>query len=314
MACTAPGPFWQWRNACPRTVLLSGSCKHPPALLHCPTHGRLSDSLPRLSCYAGARVFVCRVTKTCLFLLLLPMAWRMVDKAHSLFRHETAAKKATAQSFEPEDLPTAAAATVAQLQPGAHLPAAATGAGPAVPDAAEDAPAADAGSTSSCSAVDASAAVQQTGGQGEPSAAPPADIESGCAGKAALQLPQQQPCSLSGGPGLSKGQQVQMGCWQLPSKDPEWSCRTDPATCETVRHKLEREQAQMLPPFQCGLLVLLLADVAVASLLAGYLVGTNTSGVAVSIGCPLQTLERHHLTAAAMCMCLRAVPQAALDA
>jgi hypothetical protein len=37
---------------------------------------------------------------------------------------------------------------------------------------------------------------------------------------------------------------------------------------------LAREQAQMVPPFQCGLLVLLLADVAVASLLAGYLVRT----------------------------------------
>jgi hypothetical protein len=68
-----------------------------------------------------------------------------------------------------------------------------------------------------------------------------------------------------------------MSCWQHPSKDAGWSCQVDPTTCQAVRGKLDKEQARMLPPFQVSLLVLLLADVAVASLLAGYLVSTQHS-------------------------------------
>ena len=208
-----------------------------------------------------------RVTKVCLFILLVPMSWRMVDKANSMFKRETAARKAAAKSLEPDDL-TAAAAAVAQLQ---STPPA----GPRVQSAAQAATEAvavgDAGSPGSSCKPDTPAGVHEAGLSGAA-----ADIEVGYADKpaaaATATAPLQQQLAISSTDSLDRSQLVITRCWQYPSKDPRWSCKTDPGICQTVQSKLVREQARMVPPFQCGLLVLLLADVAVASLLAGYMV------------------------------------------
>lgn len=196
-----------------------------------------------------------RVTKVSLFVLVLPMTWRMVQKARSLYRRETAAKQAAknmqAASYEPDDLTRGADAELAP----AELPVASPGG-------------------SSC--TDGAAAVGELSSLKGRSTA-------GCQG-------QQQPAHTAGDVevgGVVSQQKAKVSCWQQPSQG---LAQTDPGTCQEIRNRLTHEQARMLPPFQCGLLVLLLAYVAAASLLAGYLVSSclglqHAGGPAVSPAC-----------------------------
>lgn len=230
----------------------------------------------------------------CLFILLVPMAWRMVDKARSLFARETAVKRAVktarVKSYEPDDLDEAVAA---------H--AVAAGAlGSANPPAAAEAPQGDSqhlgSSCSGSSGTDGAVAIaEHSSKQHKPAhgntlhsdssaaahpaqqAGAPRDVEMGVSVNPTHAQAGQEPHLQSGGTAADSsthGGAAVMSCWQHPSKDAGWSCQVDPATCQAVRGKLDREKAKMLPPFQVSLLVLLLADVAVSSLLAGYLVSS----------------------------------------
>lgn len=174
-----------------------------------------------------------------LFVLLVPMAWRMVEKARCLHRRETVAKQAgksmQAASYEPDDLMGEADAELAP----AELPVASPGG-------------------SSCN--DGAAAIGES----------PDLKDCSTAGGQGRQQPAHKADDVEVG-GVVSQQKAKVWCWQQQSRD---LAQTDPGTCQEIRDRLTHEQARMLPPFQCGLLVLLLADVAAASLLAGYLVSS----------------------------------------
>lgn len=216
-------------------------------------------------------VFVCcRVTKVCLFVLLIPMAWRMVDKARSLYKRETAAKRAAkaavaVKSFDADEL-TSAATNILEVpsKPG-QLQAPTTVAVSSPSDSRRE-------STAESPTSQHSDGMQQE----QQVAATQGDLETGMHTKTALggaafaakplvSIPT-TPHHTGDGPGKAS-----TSCWQPPPSSEEYAC-SDPAACQAVRDRLAKEQASMLPPFQVGLLVFLLADVAAASLLAGYLV------------------------------------------
>lgn len=198
------------------------------------------------------------------------MAWRMIDKARSLFKLETAAKKTAAKSFEVDDLTQCgctATETVAAAAPSAgNLHKTAKDALQAVGHVEIPVLA-----NSSCTLVDgaamaAAAATQAAHVTDTTHKVVLADVEAGLPAHTAEHsgaiARDSNACNVS----CSKASRL----WRRSSTHSEEASNT--AVRQAVHERLVREQAQMLPPFQVGLLVFILADVAVASLLAGYLV------------------------------------------
>jgi len=226
----------------------------------------------------------CRVTKVCLFVLLIPMAWRMVDKARSIYKRETAAKRAAkaavaVKSFDADDL-TSAATDILEV--------------PSKPEQAQAPPtvAISSPSDSHCESTAESPTCQHSEGmqQEQQVADAQGDLETGMHTKTTLGAAASTAKPLVSIPttphhtGEVRGK-ASASCWQLPPSSEEYPC-CDPAACQAVRERLAKEQAQMLPPFQVGLLVFLLADVAAASLLAGYLVRLVYRLVVLLLGPP----------------------------
>lgn len=234
----------------------------------------------------------CRVTKVTLFLLLIPITWRMVQKARTLYRNENAAKRAPALPL-PTALPSPAAATASHPH-GHNNPlhrisetycslarSSAVIADAYGPDLAFLA-SSDSGSTAGSKQEEVLPITQQQQQQQLKKAAavasaavsdadlsPSKDID-------ILALSQHAAAQLAANLGSNVAAEetatgaaacpgLPQSCWNLRSS----SYVHDPAHAEQLKQQIAREEAAQLPLLQVGMLGLIVSSVVITNITGG---------------------------------------------
>jgi len=259
-----------------------------------------------------------RVTKVTLFLLLLPMTWRMIQKADSLFKKETAARRALAAASAADEAPQTASFVAKGDHHAVGITAAAAAAA-ASAQAGGTAPLSTAGATGALARISAtlsriSATPQITDVFGPElgfletveddaafKAAPAAaaaddddDEEQGCAGTD-RQSGEQQPASSR--PAAMAPRGCKAVCWQQPAV--QGGQYEDAAP--NIAQRIHKEETSLLPPLQVSLLALILLSTAATNIPGGFLVPCGTWQYWVVVLSPLLLMvltwavTRHHV-------------------
>jgi hypothetical protein len=243
-------------------------------------------------------IIVCRVTKVTLFLLLIPITWRMVEKARTLYKKESAARQAPA-------LPPPAAPPAPAPHPHTHNPlhrisetysnlarSSAVIADAYGPDLAFLA-SSDSRIAEDSKQVEVLPVTQQQQqlkkdptGTAAAAAAADADL-SPSKDINILALSQQATarcCRLAAdcsnaAPAASLG--LPSSCWNSSSCCSSSSYVHDASQAEQMKARIAKEEAAQLPLLQVGMLALIIASVVITNITGGWAGGLSQCAAAV---------------------------------